>query len=317
MIIMKISVVIPMYNEEENVRRTLMEVNNVMKDFENYEILVVDDGSTDGTYKLLEDFKSNNSHIIIIKQQTNMGMGKALRTGFENAHGDIIITIDADLSYKASHIKVLALELLNDETIDIAVGSQYMEGGNVENVPFIRLFISKIANKFIGFSMTENLSTVTGVLRAYRRYVLDSMELESNGTKINLEILSKATAIGFKIKEVPAVLEGRKLGHSKIKFRSKTISHVLFSLYEKPMILFGVIGLFLFLIGIISGIYLFYLYLIGTLDPTRPLMIFMMLMIISGIQILIFGFIATQISLLKREIFIIQKENKLLRKKLE
>ena len=142
------------------------------------------------------------------------------------------------------------------------------------------------------------------------------MELESNGTNINLEILSKAIATSYKIKEVPAVLEGRELGKSKLKFRSKTISHVLFSLYEKPMILFGVIGLFLFLIGFISGIYLFYQYLNGTLDPTRPLMIFMVLMIISGIQILIFGFVATQISLLKREIYIVQKENKLIKKEL-
>ena len=103
------------------------------------------------------------------------------------------------------------------------------------------------------------------------REVMDSMELESNGTDINLEILSKAIATGFKIKEVPALLEGRELGQSKLKFKSKTISHVLFSFYEKPMMLFGAIGLFLLLIGFISAIYLFYEYLIGTLDPTRPL----------------------------------------------
>ena len=77
------------------------------------------------------------------------------------------------------------------------------------------------------------------------------------------------------------------------------------------------IGLLLLLIGIISGIYLFYEYLLGTLDPTRPLMLFMVLMIISGIQILIFGFVATQISLLKREIYIVQKENRLIKKNLE
>ena len=314
---MKISVIIPMYNEEENVIRTLNEVSNVMRDYDDYEIIVVDDGSTDETSRLANEFASDNPHVLVFNQVVNIGMGKAIRTGFEKAKGDIFITIDADLSYNASHINILAAELLNDESVDIAVGSQYMEGGDVKNVPFFRLFISKIANKFIGFSMTENLSTVTGVMRAYRREVLESMELESNGTKINLEILSKAIATGFKIKEVPAVLEGRKLGQSKLKFRTKTISHILFSLYEKPMILFGVIGLLLLLIGILSGIYLFYQFLIGTLDPTRPLMLFMVLMIIAGIQILIFGFIATQISLLKREIFIVQKENKLLRKRLK
>jgi len=314
---MKISVIIPMYNEEDNVLRTLVEVNRVLNDYDNYEIVVVDDGSTDETFRLAEEFASDNSHVHVYKQPVNMGMGRALRTGFEKSDGDIIITIDADLSYKASHINLLASELLKDETVDIAVGSPYMEGGDVRDVPFLRLFISKVANKFVGYSMPENLSTVTSVLRAYRREVLDSMELESNGTNINLEILSKAIATRYKIKEVPAVLEGRELGQSKLKFKSKTISHGVFSLYEKPMILFGVIGLVLCLIGIVSGIYLFYEYLLGTLDPTRPLMIFMVLMIISGIQILIFGFVATQISLLKREIFIVQKENRLLRKKLK
>ncbi len=314
---MKISVIIPMYNEEDNVLRTLVEVNSTMKDYEDYEIVVVDDGSKDDTFRLAEEVSSHNSHIKVIKQPVNMGMGRALRTGFEKSDGDILVTIDADLSYSPSHINKLVSELLNDETIDIAVGSPYMEGGSVKNVPFSRLFISKAANKFVGFSMTENLSTVTSVLRAYRREVLESMDLESNGTNINLEILSKAIATRYKIKEVPARLEGRELGSSKLKFRSKTISHVLFSLYEKPMILFGVIGLILCLIGLIGGIYLFYQYIIGTLDPTRPLIIFSVLMIISGIQILIFGFVATQISLLKREVYIVQKENRLIRKDLK
>ncbi|MCE7697949.1 MAG: glycosyltransferase family 2 protein, partial [Methanobacterium paludis] len=222
-----------------------------------------------------------------------------------------------DLSYNTDHIIKLASELINDESLDMVLGSPYMEGGEVKNVPFVRLFISKVANIFVGFSIPGDLSTVTSVLRAYRKEVLDSLELESNGTEINLEILSKANANHFRIKEVPAVLEGRKLGQSKLKFRAKTITHVLFSFYEKPMMLFGMIGLILCFIGAISAIYLFYQYLIGTLDPTRPLMLFMVLMLISGLQVLIFGFVATQISLLKKEMYIIQKENRLLRKKLK
>ena len=80
---MKISVIIPMYNEEDNVLRTLVEVNSVMKDYEDYEIVVVDDGSKDDTFRLAEEVKLHNSHIKVYKQPVNMGMGKALRTGFE------------------------------------------------------------------------------------------------------------------------------------------------------------------------------------------------------------------------------------------
>ncbi len=304
-----------MYNEEDNVLQTLTQVKAAMKNYEDYEILAVNDGSKDNTLKLTEDFASKNPQVRVLKNPVNMGMGRALRTGFENATGDILVTIDADLSYSTDHILKLASELINNESLDMVLGSPYMEGGSVKNVPFVRLFISKVANLFVGFSIPGDLSTVTSVLRAYRKEVLDSLELESNGTEINLEILSKANANHFRIKEVPAVLEGRELGQSKLKFRAKTITHILFSFHEKPMMLFGAIGLILCFIGAISAIYLFYQYLMGTLDPTRPLMLFMVLMLVSGIQVLIFGFVATQISLLKKEMYIIQKENRLLRKR--
>ena len=308
--------IIPMYNEEDNVLPTLNEVKDVLKKYEHWQILAVDDGSSDGTLDLLEEYSSKNLEVRVLKHPVNMGMGKALRTGFEKADGDIIVTLDADLSYNPQYIHQLVREL-DDETVGIVIGSQYMEGGKTENIPFNRLFISKMANKIVGYSMNDNISTVTGILRAYRKEVFDSIELESNGTAINPEILSKAIAVGFKVKEIPVMLKARELGESKIQFRTTTISHLLFTFYEKPIILFGVIGLILCLIGIISAIYLFYQYLLGTLDPTRPLMIFMVLMILSGIQILIFGFVATQISILKREIYIIQKENKLMKKKLK
>ena len=313
---MKISVIIPMYNEEENAINTLTRVNEVLEKYDDYEIIAVDDGSSDNTFGIATEFASKNNNMKILQHSVNMGMGRALRTGFNNSSGDIVVTIDADLSYDPSFIPKIINEL-NDESISIVVGSQYMEGGKTEDIPFIRLFISKMANKIVGYAMGDNISTVTGVFRAYRKEVLDSIELESNGTEINPEILSKANAIGFKIKEVPVTLSGRKFGESKVKFKSTTISHLLFTFYEKPMMLFGVIGLFLCFIGILSAIYLFYQYVIGTLDPTRPLMLFMVLTLLSGIQILIFGFVATQISLLKREIYIVQKENKLIRKKLK
>jgi glycosyltransferase involved in cell wall biosynthesis len=311
---MKISVIIPMFNEEENVLNTLNCVNDILKEYDDYEIIAVDDGSYDNTFELSSEYASNNPNIVILQHSINRGMGAALRTGFKEARGNIVITIDADLSYDPYYIPKLVNAL--DEATDIVIGSQYMAGGKTENIPFLRLFVSKMANRIVGYAMVDNISTVTGVLRAYREEVLDSIELESNGTEINPEILAKAKAIGFSIKEIPVTLKARKLGKSKVRFRSTTVSHLLFTFYEKPMILFGAIGFFLLIIGIISAIYLFYQFLIGTLDPTRPLMLFMVLMLLSGIQILIFGFVATQISLLKREIYIVQKENKEMHKKL-
>ncbi|MDY9922735.1 glycosyltransferase family 2 protein [Methanobacterium sp.] len=313
---MEVSLIIPMYNEEDNVLITLNEVKKVLETYPSYQILAVDDGSSDQTLALLEEYASENPELVVLKHPVNMGMGRALKTGFEKAEGDVIITLDADLSYDPKYITELIQEL-HENHLDIVIGSQYMAGGETEDIPFIRLFVSKMANKIVGYALDKNISTVTGILRAYRKEVIDSIEIEATGTEINPEILSKAIAIGFEVKEIPVKLKGRKLGESKVQFRSTTISHLLFTFYEKPMILFGVIGLLICLIGIIAAIYLFYQYLVGTLDPNRPLMLFMVLMIIAGIQILIFGFVATQISLLKREIYIIQKENKLMRKKLK
>ena len=312
---MKVTVIIPMYNEEENVVKTIHEVNEILKTFEEYEIIAVDDGSFDKTFERASIAALENPKVKVLSHSKNCGMGKALRTGFKKAEGDVIITIDADLSYDTSYIPKL-IDALDEET-DIVIGSQYMDGGKTEDIPYLRLFISKMANKIVGYAMANNVSTVTGVFRAYRREVLDSIELDSNGTEINPEILSKANAIGFNIKEIPVTLGGRKLGESKVKIKSTTISHLLFTFHEKPMMLFGAIGFVLLFIGSISALYLFYQYIIGVLDPNRPLMLFMVLMILSGIQILIFGFVATQISLLKREVYIVQKENKLLRKRLK
>ena len=313
---MEVSVIIPMYNEEENVLHTLQEVKNVLRQYSPFQIIAVDDGSADNTLTLLEQYASENQEVEVFKHPVNMGMGKALVTGFKNAKGKVIVTLDADLSYDPNYIPLLVWKL-HEENADVVIGSQYMHGGKTEGIPFIRLFVSKMANRIVGYSMNENISTVTGILRAYRKEVLDSIEIESRGTAINPEILSKAIALDFKIIEVPVTLKGRELGESKVQFRSTTISHLLLTFYERPMILFGFVGLALCIIGVVSAFYLFYLYLIGQLDPNRPLMIFMLLTLLSGIQILIFGFMATQISLLKREIYIVQKENKLMRKRLD
>ncbi|GAB6056379.1 glycosyltransferase family 2 protein [Methanobacterium movens] len=311
---MEVSVIIPMYNEEENVSPTISQIKAVLDDaYDAYEIIVVDDGSQDKTRDLARKISENNPQLKVLQHEINQGMGKALRTGFEKARGEVVVTIDADLSYEPSEIPRLVSNI--NEAVGIVIGSQYMQGGKTQDIPFLRLFISKMANKIVGYSMRDNISTVTGVFRAYRRDVIDSVELESNGTEINPEILSKASAIGFKIVEVPVTLKARELGESKVRFRASTISHLLFTFYEKPMVLFGLIGFVILLIGIISGFYLFYQYLAGSLDPNRPLMLFMAIMVLSGIQILIFGFVATQISLLRREIYLVQKENKLIRKK--
>jgi len=314
---MDLSIVIPMFNEAENVESTLNQVEQALASFQGtYEIIAVNDGSIDNTLEILKRMESQNRKIKVVSYSKNIGRGMALRRGFRESRGEIVVSIDADLSYDPSYILDLVRPLRTGEDVDLVLASPYMPGGGVQNVPVLRLWISKLGNKILRFAMPNQIHTSTGIFRAYRKEVLDSLELESDGKEIHLEILSKAMALGYHVKEVPAILKGRKKGRSKFKFRKTAISHLVFSVFEKPMIVFGFLGLLTLGIGFLIGIYIAYLRFSGGLTPGRPLITFSILLILGGIQILSFGFIAIQIVSLRREILRIQKENLDLKKEI-
>lgn len=312
---MDLSVVIPMFNEGENVEATVRQVEDALTSFKGtYEIITVNDGSLDDTLDALNRLAEQNRKLKIVSYPKNVGRGRALQEGFKKAIGDIIVSIDADLSYDPHYILDLVEALRTEQEIDFVLASPYMPGGGVKNVPTVRLWISKFGNKILRFAMPNRIYTSTGIFRAYRRKVLDTLELESDGKEIHLEILSKALALGYRVKEIPAILTGRRKGRSKFRFRKTTLTHLVFSVFEKPMIVFGFLGLLTLGIGFLIGIYIAYLRFTGELTPGRPLITLALLLILGGIQILSFGFVAIQIVSLRREILRIQKENLELKK---
>ena len=307
---MDISIVIPMFNEAENAEATLNRVEEALASFQGtYEMVAVNDGSTDNTLEELKRVADKNEKVKVVSYAKNFGRGRALREGFKRSKGEIVVSIDADLSYDPHYILDLVEVLRKETDIDFVLASPYMPGGGVQNVPFLRLWISKLGNKILRLAMPNRIYTSTGIFRAYRRKVLDSLELESDGKEIHLEILSKAIALGYRVKEIPAILKGRQRGKSKFRFKKTATSHLVFSAFEKPMILFGFVGLVTLGIGLLMGIYIAYLRFSGELTAGRPLITFAILLILGGIQILSFGFIALQIVSLRREILRIQKEN--------
>jgi len=307
---MDLSIIIPMFNEAENAEHTLARVEGALASFQgDYEIIAVNDGSTDNTLEVLQGIASLNKRIKVVSYPRNIGRGMALRRGFQESNGKLVVSIDADLSYDPDYILELIKTLGADPDVDFVLASPYMPGGGVKNVPFLRLWISKLGNKILRFAMPNRIYTSTGIFRAYRKKVLDSLEMESDGKEIHLEILSKAMALGFRVKEIPAILTSRKRGKSKFKFKKTATSHLIFSIFEKPMIIFGFLGLLTLGIGLLIGTYIAYLRFSGDLTPGRPLITFAILLILGGIQILSFGFIAIQIVSLRREILRIQKEN--------
>ncbi|HUL23413.1 MAG TPA: glycosyltransferase [Thermodesulfobacteriota bacterium] len=315
---MDISIIIPMFNEAENVEITLKRVEEVLSSIQgSFEIIPVNDGSVDNTLEVLRKVAERNKNIKIASYPKNVGRGMALRTGFNESTGDMIVSIDADLSFAPNHIIDLINVLKNEPDVDFVLGSPFIPGGVVQNVPFHRLWISKLGNKVLRYTMPNRIYYSTGVFRAYRRKVIDSLELESDDKEIHLEILSKAIALGYLVKEVPVVLSARTRGKSKFKFKKTALSHLVFSAFERPMVIFGFLGLLSLGIGLLIGLYIAFLSFSGELTPGRPLITFSILLILGGIQILSFGFIALQIVSLRREILRIQKENLELRKEIK
>ncbi|MCU0575242.1 MAG: glycosyltransferase [Desulfobacterota bacterium] len=304
----KVSVIIPMYNEEENAPDTIARVERLLQGTgQSYEIIPVNDGSTDGTLEILDEIASRNPTVHVVSYWKNGGRGKAIRYGFKAARGRYIATIDADLSYDPEYIIQMTHVLDEESDIDVVLVSPYMEGGRTEGVPRKRLLVSWMGNKVLQLAMPEKIHTLTCIVRCYRNEVISSLDLESDGKEIHLEILSKVLAMGFHVKEIPAVLTSRKKGASKFAFKSTAVSHLLFTIFERPTLLFGFLGALAVFIGMGLGGYILYLYYAEVLNPNRPLLTLMILFILGGIQILAFGFLATQIHFLRKEVLLNRK----------
>jgi dolichol-phosphate mannosyltransferase len=141
-----------------------------------------------------------------VHHRRNFGQGRALRTGFARSRGEYVVTLDADLSYGPEYIWTL-VTALQDRNVEIALASPYMAGGSVRNVPFVRRYLSRLGNLYLGRMSSYRISTSTSVVRAYRREVIEELTLSSNGSELLLEILMKAHMLGFRVCEVPARLE--------------------------------------------------------------------------------------------------------------
>ena len=318
---MKISIVAPMFNEENNLENTVLKVSSELESrgYNDFELIFVNDGSTDNTFSKAKELEKINTQVKVIGYEFNQGRGKALRTGIDAANGDIICTIDFDLTYHESHITKMIKVLEDNPIIDVVLASCYMPGGEVIGVPKFRLFISKTANLLYRFAFSPKIYTSTCVVRAYRKEAIKFLELESNDKEIHLEILSKLLSNGFKLKEIPATLTRRvdNSGTQKrktFKFRRHSISHILYFIQEKPFSLFGLVGLIFMVLSVLSTLILIYSKFssdtefvkstIGRIiSPNLVLILF-----ISSIQMIGLGFLGIQNNILKKELFKIQRQ---------
>lgn len=240
---MKLSFIVPCYNEVDNVSKLHDELLPVIENIRKgtgqpssrnvifVELIFVDDGSRDGTLERLKaSFKpTENSSDVVFKyarHDTNRGLGAAIRTGFQTADGDILITVDSDGTYDFKGIPELLSVLTSG--IDIVTASPYHPQGGVAGVPVYRLFLSRGSSFLYRILVDWNVYTYTCLFRAYRSEVIKNISFHSDGFLAGTEILVKAILQGYRVAEFPAVLHKRTYGVSKAKIAQTILSHLGF-----------------------------------------------------------------------------------------
>ncbi len=286
----KVIITIPAYNEEQDLGRVLDEIKSVMINTNyNYEILVYDDGSKDKTVEIAKQHGA-----LVFSNKRNMGLAETFRNEMKKCielNADIIIHTDADGQYKPEYIPKL-IEKLN-EGYDLVLGSRF--AGKIEEMPFLKRFgniaFSIVLSKMTGVKLTD---TTTG-FRAFTKQIAQEIKYINTFTYTQEQII-KAAKQRFKIAEIP--IEARKTRDSRL-FKNPFDYAIkawinIFRIYRdyEPLKFFGRIGAIFLIIGFGIGIWLLYrlvtLGFIGRLPST----ILSMLLILIGIQVILFGFFA-------------------------
>lgn len=226
---MKFSIIIPCYNESENVLLMAEQLLLVIAELERRgptELILVDDGSTDDTLVQLNALAARQPGIRVFNHQQNRGLGAALRTGFAQAQGEIIVTTDSDGTYPFTEIIPL-LERLTPE-VDIVTASPYHPQGGVAGVPRYRLILSQGASLLYRLLLDWRLHTYTAMFRAYRREAVQRVPSTANGFLMPAEWLSHAILLGYRVAEFPTVLHVRQYGQSKAKVLRIILAHLRF-----------------------------------------------------------------------------------------
>lgn len=261
-----ISVVLPCYNEEAILPKNLDAIIDYLESLNGkylWEIVLIDDGSMDQTGRIADEYaKQFLDKIRIIHHPTNLNLGNALKTGFKNSKGDIIVVMDIDLSYSVDHIEKMVDKMIETRS-DIVIASPYMPGGKVTDVPLMRKIMSRWVNRFMRIAAQDKYHTYTGMVRAYRKDFIQTVNLKTKDYEINPEILYKAMILRARVDEIPAHLDWTEQNKyadkrtSSMRVLRGFFSGIMSSFIFRPYIFFLAIGLVLMLLSMYEIIWLF------------------------------------------------------------
>lgn len=280
------SIIVPVYNEEENISLLVKEIEKALSDFK-FEIIFVDDFSTDTTVKTIKDL--NNKNIVLIELKKNYGQSAALMAGIDYAKGDYIITIDGDLQNNPTDIPMM-IETLEKGEYDMVTGVRQKRKDNI-----LRTFPSKVANYIIRKTTKLHIKDHGCALKVFTKETAKELDIYGG---LHRFITLLAYTNGARITEVNVKHRARKFGKSKygLERTFKVINDLLLLLFQrkylqKPIYLFGNLGLLIFVAGILINIYLLTLKILQYQIGNRPLLILGVLLTLVGIQLFTVGII--------------------------
>ena len=292
-----ISIIIPAYNEEENLSALKKNLSLLLeRDTKRiYEIIIVDDGSSDNTYKSARRIFGKMKNVKVLKHRANFGKTDAIITGFEHSKGKYIAILDADLQYDAMEIPILLDKL--EEGYDIISGWKM---GKYEKkfVSFVYNFLSRLLFRIPVHDQNA--------MKVMKREVLETIPLRKEWHRY---IVTLAVSMGFKASEKKVSLRPRYKGESKYKGKGRIIIGLLdliavkfqVSFMRKPMLFFGSTGGISLTLGFLVGIYAIVLR-VGFHHGYRPLLYLVMLLVLVGFLLFLFGFLAEGIAALYDEL---------------
>ena len=210
---MKLSIVIPAYNEKETIEKITKKVWSVDMGCER-ELIFVDDCSTDGTREILEKLVADQADWRLICHEQNMGKGAALRTGFESASGDVVAIQDADLEYDPADLCKL-IGPIRDGHADVVYGSRFLGGGPHRVVFFWHYVGNRFLTTFSNMMSDLNLTDMEVCYKVFKKEVLDSIQIKENRFGFEVEITAKVARGNWRIYEVPIAYYGRSYGEGK------------------------------------------------------------------------------------------------------
>ncbi len=282
-----LSVVVTVYNEEENIRPLVERISNALSELD-YEMIYVDDGSTDGTLKELKSI--DHPRLRTVELRKNYGQSSALMAGIDTARGAFIATMDGDLQNDPADLPEM-LALAQKEDYDVVSGERV----NRKDGMFLRKIPSRIANYIIRKTSGVHLRDYGCALRVFRAEIAKDLGLYG---ELHRFIPVLAALEGARHAQIPVRHHARQFGTSKygLSRTFKVVSDLLLMLFfkrymQRPMHLFGIGGLAVFSIGMLINIYLLVLKILGNDIWGKPLLILGLLLVVAGVQFITIGIV--------------------------